>query len=210
MENEYLKIFDEDRNYIGTATREEVHKMGFWHEVMHCWFITKEENEDYIYLQLRSHLKKDYPNLFDITAAGHLLAHETIQDGVREIKEELGIEVAFNELTPLGVIDYCIKRESFIDKELANVFLYICNNSFEDFTLQEEEVAGIVKVKFTDFAALWLNKTENIRAEGFEINKDGYKSFINRVVGREEFVPHQMSYYTKVIQKIKGTLAQLQ
>lgn len=207
MENEYLRIFDENQNCIGTAAREEVHKMGYWHEVMHCWFITREENEDYIYLQLRSHLKKDYPSLFDITAAGHLLAHETIHDGVREIREELGIEVAFEALESLGVIDYCLKRDRFIDKELANVFVYICNNSFEDFILQKEEVAGIVKVRFNDFAELWTGERDNVQAVGFEINKDGYKSFINRVVDRKEFVPHQVSYYRTVIQKMKNVLA---
>ena len=31
MENEKLKIFDKDRNQIGFATREEVHRIGHWH-----------------------------------------------------------------------------------------------------------------------------------------------------------------------------------
>jgi len=84
MENEQLKIFDEYRNQIGIATREDVHRLGYWHEAFHCWFISKEKGTDYLYLQLRSNTKKDYPNLLDITAAGHLLANETVQDGVRD------------------------------------------------------------------------------------------------------------------------------
>lgn len=73
MEKEKLKIFDEQRNHIGVATREEVHRVGHWHEAFHCWFISKEEGIDYIYLQIRSEEKKDYPNLLDITAAGHFI-----------------------------------------------------------------------------------------------------------------------------------------
>jgi isopentenyldiphosphate isomerase len=81
MENERLKIFDKDRNQVGVATRGEVHRIGHWHKAFHCWFVSREDEIDYIYLQLRSNLKKDYPNLLDITAAGHLLAHETVPYG---------------------------------------------------------------------------------------------------------------------------------
>ncbi|WP_078410763.1 NUDIX hydrolase [Priestia abyssalis] len=203
MENEQLKTFDEYRNQIGVATREEVHRLGYWHEAFHCWFISKEKGIDYLYLQLRSNTKKDYPNLLDITAAGHLLANETVQDGVREIKEEVGIDISFQELIPLGIIDYCVIKEDFIDKELANVFLYKSEKSLDDFTLQEEEVAGIVKAEFNHFVELWFGERETIKIRGFEIKKDGNKILIDENVGRDKFVPHQIEFYKNVIQKIK-------
>ena len=203
MENEQLKIFDEYRNQIGIATREDVHRLGYWHEAFHCWFISKEKGTDYLYLQLRSNTKKDYPNLLDITAAGHLLANETVQDGVREIKEEVGIDISFQELIPLGIIDYCVIKEDFIDKEIANVFLYKSQKSFDDFTLQEEEVAGIVKVEFNHFVELWFAERETIKIRGFEIEKDGNIILIDGNVGRDKFVPHQLKFYKTVIQKIK-------
>jgi isopentenyldiphosphate isomerase len=202
MESEQLKIFDDYRNQIGVATREDVHRLGYWHEAFHCWFISEEKGTHYIYLQLRSNTKRDYPNLLDITAAGHLLANETVQYGVREIKEEVGIDISFQELIPLGIIDYCVIKEDFIDKELANVFLFKSENSFDDFTLQEEEVAGIVKAEFNHFVELWFGERETIKIRGFEI-KDGNKSSIDESVGRDEFVPHQLKFYKTVIQKIK-------
>lgn len=116
-EQEKLKIFDDNKNLLGLATRSDVHRIGYWHEAFHCWFISKEQGINYIYLQLRSKNKKDYPNLLDITAAGHLLADETVEDGVREIKEEIGIDVAFKELVKLGVIDYCVVQEGLLQKE---------------------------------------------------------------------------------------------
>ncbi|MEK3886510.1 NUDIX hydrolase [Bacillus sp. FSL K6-3431] len=203
MENEQLNIFDEYRNQIGVATRADVHRLGYWHEGFHCWFISKEKRADYLYLQLRSDTKKDYPNLLDITAAGHLLDNETVQDGVREIKEEVGIDVSFQELIPLGIIDYCVIKEDFIDKELANVFLYKSEKSFDDFTLQKEEVAGIVKVEFNHFVELWFGERETVRIRGFKIKQNGNKTLIDENVGRDKFVPHQLKFYKTVIQKIK-------
>ncbi|NOU98620.1 NUDIX hydrolase [Paenibacillus planticolens] len=206
MENEKLKIFDKDRKQVGVATREEVHRVGHWHEAFHCWFFSRENKVDYIYLQLRSDMKKDYPNLLDITAAGHLLAHETVHDGIREIKEEIGIEVCFNELVLLGIIEYCIIKENFIDNELANVFLYETNNTFDDFTLQKEEVSGIVRVEFDDFYEFWLGNKEEVRIKGFEINKVGKKVLIDKNVGKSEFVPHENSFYVSIVNLIREKL----
>jgi isopentenyldiphosphate isomerase len=208
MENEILKTFDSDRNQIGVATREEVHRIGHWHEAFHCWFVCREEEKDYIYLQLRSDLKKDYPNLLDITSAGHLLASETVQDGIREIKEEIGIDVTFNELVPLGIFSYTVIKENFIDNEFANVFLYKSKNTLDDFTVQREEVSGIVKVEFNDFYKLWMGEREEINIKGYEIDKDGKKVLMDKNVGRSKFVPHEDSFYQSVVtlirERIKG------
>jgi isopentenyldiphosphate isomerase len=200
---EKLKIFDDNRNPIGVATRGDVHKHGYWHEAFHCWFIGKEQGKDYIYLQLRSKDKQDYPNLLDITSAGHLLADETVKDGVREIKEEIGIDVDFEELVVLGALDYCVVNEDFIDKEIANVFLYRSNNSFNDFTLQAEEVSGIGRANFDDFADLWFGVKDEIKISGFQINNDGKKVEFEEKVNKDRFVPHQVSFYKEVVQKIR-------
>ena len=203
MENEQLKIFDENRNQIGVANREDVHRLGYWHEAFHCWFISNEMGIDYLYLQLRSNTKKDYPSLLDITAAGHLLANETVQDGVREIKEEIGINISFQELIPLGIIEYSVKKENFIDKELANVYMYKSKESFDDFILQEEEVAGIAKTEFDHFVELWFGKREKIKVRGFVIKEDGDKVLLDENVERNKFVPHPIEYYKTVNEKIK-------
>lgn len=207
MENEMLKVFNADRKQIGVATREEVHRMGHWHEVFHCWFVSREAGVDYLYLQHRCEMKKDYPNLLDITVAGHLLAHETIYDGVREIKEEIGIEVSFDKLVSLGVIEYHVTKENFIDKELANVFLYESTQCFDDFTLQKEEVSGMVKVELDDFEDLWDGTKEEVNIQGFEINQDDHRMMIDQYVGRDKFVPHDISYYKSIIRLIRENLS---
>lgn len=109
-----------------------------------------------------------------------MLADETVEDGVREIKEELGIDVAFEKLIKLGVVDYSVVQEDFIDKELANVFLYKSTNDLDDFTLQVEEVSGIVKATFFDFSQLWFGAVDEIEISGFEIKDDGKKKKLTK------------------------------
>ncbi|MBM7690935.1 isopentenyldiphosphate isomerase [Peribacillus deserti] len=210
METELLAIYDDDGNRVGAASRSDVHKAGYWHQAIHCWFISNEEDADYVYFQKRSAEKKDYPNLFDITAAGHLLAHETIEDGVREIQEELGIEVSIDDLTKLGVIKYCVIKEDidFIDKEIAAIFLYHCSCTLEEFKLQKEEVSGIVRAEFTSFYEYCMGEKDSIFVEGFEFNLAGQKADVSREVHKQEFVTHDHFYYPKIAEMISKNLRQ--
>ena len=206
MESEILNIFNEHHQPIGTATRKEVHRLGHWHETFHCWFITKENGRDMLYLQLRSPMKKDYPNLLDITAAGHLLASETVEDGVREVQEETGIHVAFDDLHSLGIIPYSMTKPEMIDNELAHVFVYRTTHSLRDFNVQPEEVAGMYKITFQDFVDLWLGKRQRIEGQGFVSDEKGELKFMKNQVSMEGFVPHPQSYYEAVIRGIETTI----
>ena len=202
MEQELLKVFDNKHNPIGVETREEIHKLGLWHETFQCWFIGNHNEKQYIYLQLRSDLKKDYPGLLDITAAGHLLDSETVFDGIREVKEELGIDVLFEELYSLGVMKYSVVNGDLIDNELAHVFIYDCALEWEQFSLQVEEVSGIVRVELTQFVSLWLSELEGIEIIGFKVEGDGARSPICQKVNKTSFVPHEQSYYEEICREI--------
>lgn len=205
METELLRIFNEDHEPIGVATRAEIHEKGYWHETFHYWLMEKEQGMDYIFLQLRSPKKKDYPHLLDITAAGHLLANETVEDGIREVKEEIGLTVHMEELVSLGILKYSVKMEPLLDNELAHVFLHRKNVPFDSFVLQEEEVAGIYRMKFTDFSALWRDEIQHIPMQGFKV-ENGEKYFYEKSVGKQQFVPHDQSFYQAIINKIQQEL----
>jgi isopentenyldiphosphate isomerase len=203
VETELLNVFDEEGNHTGTASRQDVHKKGFWHETFHCWFIKKEEEKWYLYFQLRSGNKKDYPNLLDITAAGHLLSHETCKDGVREVKEETGLEVKFEDLVSLGIIPYEVVMENFIDRERAHLFLFEFSQTMEDFTLQHDEVSGIFCADVDSISGLIDGKVSSINIEGFTLSETGEKVFNSRKVQMADFVPHEKSYYIQVLHSIK-------
>lgn len=206
METEKLKVFDENRNLLGIETREEVHRNGYWHETFHCWIVSREEGADRIYLQLRSSDKKDFPGLLDITAAGHLLSTETVHDGVREVAEELGLAVSFEDLVPLGVIKDQIHQADFIDNEHCHNFLYWAKNSDLRFELQKEEVAGMVSADFQAFSELCMGKREWMAVEGFKIEREGSAKPFAKTISKADLVPHSQAYLKQVAIRIKQAL----
>ncbi|WP_409253011.1 NUDIX hydrolase [Bacillus sp. SCS-153A] len=203
MEKEALNIFDKEGNHIGVAGRDEVHREGHWHETFHCWFIKRENDNCFLYFQLRSMDKKDYPNLLDITAAGHILSHETFEDGIREVREETGIAVQYEELTSLGMIPYEVIMKDFIDRERAYLFLYEFSGIMGDFSLQPEEVSGIYRVELDDFEQLIDRKITSVELNGFHLTDSGEKELKTLRAEKAAFVPHEDSYYRAVLDSIK-------
>ncbi|MDF2838037.1 MAG: hydrolase, partial [Paenibacillus sp.] len=100
MAEERFDIYDKDMNPIGTATRSETHANGYWHRSFHCWLIRRDGDRLLVRFQQRKPSKDTNPGCYDITAAGHLSAGETVRDAVREIEEELGVTARFEELLP--------------------------------------------------------------------------------------------------------------
>lgn len=207
METEKLRVFDEDGNAIGVASREEVHQRGYWHETFHCWMVSRKEGKDFIHLQLRSPLKKDFPNLFDITAAGHLTAEETVEDGIREVEEELGLTVAFEELIPLGIIKDQIHLGGFLDNERCHNFLYrTTENPHALLELQKEEVAGMAAVELKAFTELCLGERTEVEAKGFEVAEGGEKNPFVTTIRMDNLVPHSTDYLREVVEGILRVL----
>ncbi|MGM0827350.1 MAG: NUDIX hydrolase [Bacillota bacterium] len=208
MEDEQLAVFDEYGNRIGVASRSEVHIKGYWHETFHCWLAHFDESsgETDIYFQLRSDKKKDFPRLLDITAAGHILSQENIEDGVREVHEELGLLISINELRSLGIVKGQLIQRGMIDRELTHVFLYSKPVAYDEFQLQLEEVSGIFHSSLQDFKALLQQTKEEIDVEGFLVNDTGEKDFIKQRVSYHHFVPHERSYLLKIIERISAHL----
>ena len=94
---EYFDILDENGNKTGERKlRSEVHRDGDWHRAVHIWIINQNGE---VLLQRRSPNKDSNPNMLDISCAGHLSAgDESLEGAIRELKEELGLDVRPNEL----------------------------------------------------------------------------------------------------------------
>ncbi|MDG4730028.1 NUDIX domain-containing protein [Bacillus pumilus] len=208
MEQEKLNILNEQHEAIGVAPRSDVHAQGLWHETFHFWLLKKELDTVYLYFQLRSPAKKDFPSLFDITAAGHLLANEQPSDGVREVEEELGLTVPFEDLAFAGVIQDEIHLPDFTDREFCHVYLYVHQEEQMNIQLQKEEVAGLYRAKLMDAQQLFTRKCKNMQLDGFEVDESGERCEESRVVCIQDFVPHEPAYYQHLFQAINQFLLQ--
>jgi isopentenyldiphosphate isomerase len=162
---EILDIYDEDLKWLGTKERGAVHRDGDWHKVFHCWIAYRDsDGRDYLVVQRRGPNTQTFPNLLDITAAGHYQAGESIRDGVREVREELGIDVDFDQLIPLGVHISVSRYNGLIDRQFADVFLYICNQDIADYDYQVEEVAGLIALPVDEGLAMFAGERETVTA----------------------------------------------
>ena len=84
---ELVDVLDERGMYTGkTETRVNCSKEGLWHKAV-CVFIINSKEQ--VLLQKRSANKKTWPNMWDVTAGGNVLAGEFgFEAIIRECKEE--------------------------------------------------------------------------------------------------------------------------
>ncbi|GGG23630.1 NUDIX hydrolase [Paenibacillus abyssi] len=203
---EIFDIYDEQMNPIGTASRAEVHKLGHWHQTFHCWLIRRDGSRRYVWFQLRQAGKDTYPDHYDITAAGHLSAGETVREAVREIEEELGLSADFEQLVPLGQYREESASEAggvpFIDRELSHVFGLVCKVPLVSLKLQAEEVAGVYEAELEDMIALFEGRISEVGAQGVEPAADGQLQLAQRTVTASRFVPRESSYYAGIFRSL--------
>ncbi len=181
---EKLTIFDEQHKEIGTMSRKDVHEKGHWHETFHCWLL----NGEAVYIQRRSQEKESFPGLFDCTAAGHLLAGESVEEGTREVEEELGLEVTMEDLQSVGIVQDEITQKNWKDREFTHIYVYECELRQSEVKLQEEEVEGLYLFNRKKLAQLFLREEPLIAGFRFGTGE-------RVVISLDDFVPHDASYF---------------
>lgn len=201
MKEEYIDVFDEDMNLIGCQERNEVHKNGFWHQTFHCWIVQKEAEKNYVIFQIRQNSKKIFPGLYDVSCGGHLLEGESPQDGIREIEEELGIKVNYNELIYIGMCKTENKGEDYIDREFTHVYLYLTDRNLDAFHIDTDEVSGLIRVPIDKILDLFYGKILSVKIDGFKYSYDNELVKIGGDALRSEFVPISNEYCLNIIDK---------
>ena len=164
-------ILDEDGNKTGrTKLRNEVHRDGDWHKAVHIWILN--ENGD-VLLQRRCATKDSNPNMLDISSAGHLSAgDESLTGAIRELKEELDLDVKPNELQFIKTLKRSSKYTSiFINNEFDDLYILRTDKEIEDLKYQEEELSEIFFVPYKKFKEMVNNNQPDLlrHDEEFEI-----------------------------------------
>ncbi len=196
-----LDIYDENLTHLGVKDRDAVHRDGDWHRTFHCWVIYRgADGLDYIVMQKRGPDKQIYPNLLDITAAGHYEAGEVPADGVREIREELGLEVDFDDLIPAGIRLGVARFNGLLDHEFNDVFFLIYDAPLSTYKIQEEEVSGLVAFAIEDGLALFAGEREVITGEAVGLGAAVIEMRL------EDFIVSQDRYTYRVLTLVKRCL----
>lgn len=102
---ELWDIYDKDRNKTGrTMKRGEPMKDGDYHLVVHICIFSSDGK---MLIQQRQPFKDGWSNLWDITVGGSSVAGDTsIDAAVREVREEVGIQLSPAELRKTMTIDF--------------------------------------------------------------------------------------------------------
>ncbi|CAA9451307.1 MAG: hypothetical protein AVDCRST_MAG28-1437 [uncultured Rubrobacteraceae bacterium] len=202
--DERIDILDSSGEQTGRAAwKSEAHRLGLWHRCFHCWIVSPQlpSGGPYLFAQRRAAVKETWPNRLDVTVAGHLGAGEgTLEGGLREIEEELGLSVNPDELIPLGTRMVESHIPAGLDRELHDVFLLVRPLSPGDLHLQEKEVAAIVRLQLQDVEA--LREGEDIPAEKWRAGETS-----PTLVSLCEFVPGGDDYLPRMARAARDVLS---
>lgn len=150
--DELVDILDSEGNYTGkVALKSEAHKNGWFHPTVHVWFFTADGR---VLIQQRAATKDTHPLLWDVSVAGHIGAGEKTEDAaVREVKEEIGLEITAPNLRKIGVFKAVHKHnENLEDCEFHHVFLYKLNLPISTLSRQKSEVNDLKLIPLIRFS----------------------------------------------------------
>ncbi len=151
---EILDVVNKEGQPTGqTVERTVAHREGIMHRTSHVWLFRKRHDTIQVLLQKRSQNKDSYPGCYDISSAGHIPAGvDYLPSALRELEEELGIEVEADELILCGrrFIHYenVFHGHPFIDNQVSNVYLLWKDIEVSDLILQKEEIEEAVWMDF--------------------------------------------------------------
>jgi isopentenyl-diphosphate delta-isomerase len=126
-----------------TKSKSEVHRDGDWHGAAHVWILNRKGE---ILIQRRSPTKENWPNLWDVSVAGHISAgEEPVEAAIREAREELGITLVPGECRYLFTIleQVTLNKGNYIDNEFHHVFLVERDLDVRDLKFSDGEVAEV-------------------------------------------------------------------
>lgn len=179
MADELIDIYNESNELTNIhKMKSEAHKEGLWHRAAHVWIYNSKGE---ILLQLRAKGKPLFPDMWDISVAGHVSAGEDpVISGLRELEEEIGLKIKQDDLQFFN-----IRKVKTVDRNIKNNEFYYAyflkfDGNVNKLKLQDEEVQ---KIQF-----LPINKIE----EELKINPDKY-------------VPHG-DYWFEIINEVKRKL----
>ena len=180
-----------DGRVIRSADRSEVHAGGLWHQVFHCLIVRPAAGT--VLLQQRAATKSSFPGLLDLSATGHLRAGEEPVAGVRELAEELGVDIDPGRLVPLGTRLLADNGGEGANRERMHVYLLPDDRPAAAYRPDPAEVAAVVEVGARDLLDCWAGAAAAAR----RIDVDGGDEPLEVTV--DQLVPAVDGYWTVLL-----------
>lgn len=117
-QDELFDMVNNQDHIIGVATRYECHHNKS--KIHRAIQVIVYNSQKQIYLQKRSKTKDLYPSLWTLSATGHVMHGDDYLDtAVREVKEELGIDIKKTDLKEIGKLRLDADAETEFEKIYA-------------------------------------------------------------------------------------------
>lgn len=143
---EFIDIFDEEYNYIGICEKDQAHREGKWHQTFNCLLINSYNNKVYLQCKNKKHNDLSDDNKLDLSVGGHLIAGEFVEDGIREIKEETGLNVSYDDLVYCGLRIINVEvNENYAIREFNHVHILDSLYELDKLQSQDDEVLYFVE-----------------------------------------------------------------
>jgi isopentenyldiphosphate isomerase len=195
---EIIDIYDASLRHMGSMEREQAHLDGQWHRTFHCWIVNTANRS--VIFQVRSFDSKTHPGKLDISAAGHLAAGESVDDGIREIGEELGLTVSMDDLISAGErVEVSDKPNGPRNREYQSVFFLVTELALEEFSPDPKEVAGLASLPIDSGLDLFSGRTPSISVSTVDVQPDGSLMSRMRTLTRDDFLPRIQRYYATAL-----------
>lgn len=192
--DEWLDIYDANLVKQGIKRRSDVHREGDWHRTFHAWVISPEAGGSML-LQRRGLAKEEFPGVFDVSAAGHYQAGESGRDGVRELQEELGIQIDPSRLQYLGIRTNARRYNGVVDYEFNEVFALIDPRPLDEYDPLEDEVHGLALVPLAAGVALLTGRTEKMEVP--YLMAQGHRETLLSL-SMDDLMPSKDAYFLKM------------
>lgn len=149
MAEELFDVLDEQGNKTDVVLpRIEVHEKELRHASVFVWVYNSKGE---VLLQHRAKDKKSFPDVWDVSVAGHIAAgDDPIETAIREVAEEIGVTISAEELVQ---VDYTFDIAPWLPDKKHPEFcwVYILRKDLDptELAIQQEELTA-VKVESID------------------------------------------------------------
>lgn len=153
---EIFDIVDENGEPTGeTVERGYAHANGIRHRTAHVWLFRMNGDTLEILLQKRSPNKDSFPGCYDISSAGHIPAGvDYIPSALRELREELGLSAASDQLVYCGRKSVETREvfhgKPFHDRQVTRVYALWYTPELGGIRVQEEEIESVRWMPFCE------------------------------------------------------------